>query len=310
MPGGQYTNLKEQAAAMGLGARWPEIARTYREVNDLFGDIVKVTPSSKVVGDMALFLFTKGIKPADVVNLPPGTSWPESVLDMLGGGLGEPMGGWPPAVLKAILGTAKPKRTKPAPVKLKEAKADVAAKTKREPSDDDLYSHLMYPGVFADFAKFQREFSDVSAIPTPAFFYGLKPGEEISVSIETGKVLFIKLINVGAPDGEGRRVISYELNGMPREAVVQDKSVAPKTKSRVKADAADPLQLGAPIPGMVTALSVSVGSKVAKGDKLVTLEAMKMQTTIYAQQDGVVAELLVSVGDSAEAGDLLVKLRT
>jgi pyruvate carboxylase len=310
MPGGQYTNLKEQAAAMGLGARWPEIARTYREVNDLFGDIVKVTPSSKVVGDMALFLFTKGIKPADVVNLPPGTSWPESVLDMLGGGLGEPMGGWPPAVLKAILGTAKPKRTKPAPVKLKEAKADVAAKTKREPSDDDLYSHLMYPGVFADFAKFQREFSDVSAFPTPAFFYGLKPGEEISVSIETGKVLFIKLINVGAPDGEGRRVISYELNGMPREAVVQDKSVAPKTKSRVKADAADPLQLGAPIPGMVTALSVSVGSKVAKGDKLVTLEAMKMQTTIYAQQDGVVAELLVSVGDSAEAGDLLVKLRT
>ncbi len=309
MPGGQYTNLKEQAASMGLGSRWPEIARTYREVNDLFGDIVKVTPSSKVVGDMALFLFTRGIKPADVVNLPPGTSWPESVLDMLSGGLGEPMGGWPADVVKAVLGTAKPKRVKPAAVKLKETKAEVAAKTKREPTDDDLYSHLMYPGVFSDFAKFQREFSDVSAIPTPAFFYGLKPGEEISVSIETGKVLFIKLINVGAPDNEGRRVISYELNGMPREAVVQDKSVAPKTKSRVKADAADPLQLGAPIPGMITALAVSVGSKVAKGDKLVTLEAMKMQTTIYAQQDGVVAELLVAVGDSAEAGDLLVKLR-
>ena len=309
MPGGQYTNLKEQAAAMGLGARWPEIARTYREVNDLFGDIVKVTPSSKVVGDMALFLFTKGIKPADVVNLPPGTSWPESVLDMLSGGLGEPMGGWPQDVVRAILGTAKPKRVKPAPVKLKDTKAEVATKTKREPSDDDLYSHLMYPGVFADFAKFQREFSDVSAMPTPAFFYGLQPGEEISVPIEEGKVLFIKLINVGTPDKEGRRIINYELNGMPREAVVQDKSVAPKTKSRAKADAADPLQLGAPIPGMITALSVSVGSKVAKGDKLVTLEAMKMQTTIYAQQDGVVAELLVATGDSAEAGDLLVKLR-
>ena len=309
MPGGQYTNLKEQAAAMGLGARWPEIARTYRDVNDLFGDIVKVTPSSKVVGDMALFLFTKGIKPADVVNLPPGTSWPESVLDMLSGGLGEPMGGWPQDVVRAILGTAKPKRVKPAPVKLKDTKAEVATKTKREPSDDDLYSHLMYPGVFADFAKFQREFSDVSAMPTPAFFYGLQPGEEISVPIEEGKVLFIKLINVGTPDKEGRRIINYELNGMPREAVVQDKSVAPKTKSRAKADAADPLQLGAPIPGMITALSVSVGSKVAKGDKLVTLEAMKMQTTIYAQQDGVVAELLVATGDSAEAGDLLVKLR-
>ncbi|MGB8167544.1 MAG: pyruvate carboxylase [Chthoniobacteraceae bacterium] len=310
MPGGQITNLKEQAAAMGLGARWPEIARTYREVNDLFGDIVKVTPSSKVVGDMALFLFTKGIKPADVVNLPPGTSWPESVIDMLSGGLGEPKGGWPPAVVKAVLGTAKPKRTKPAPVKLKETKAEVAAKTKREASDDDLFSHLMYPSVFADFAKFQREFGDVSALPTPAFFYGLKPGEEISVSIEEGKVLFIKLINVGTPDKEGRRVIGYELNGMPREAVVLDKSIAPKSKARLKADDKDPNQLGAPIPGMVTALTVSVGSKVAKGDKVVTLEAMKMQTTIYAHADGVVAELHVAVGDSVEAGDLLVKLRS
>ena len=260
MPGGQYTNLKEQAAAMGLGNRWPEIARTYREVNDLFGDIVKVTPSSKVVGDMALFLFTRGIKPADVVNLPPGTSWPDSVIDMLSGGLGQPIGGWPPAVVKAVLGTTKPKRIKPAPVKLKETQEEVATKTKRDSSVDDLYSHLMYPSVFADFAKFQREFSDVSCLPTPSFFYGLKPGEEISVSIETGKVLFIKLINVGTADNEGRRVISYELNGMPREAIVQDKSVAPKTKSRVKSDVADHLQLGAPIPGMITALSVSVGS--------------------------------------------------
>src|SRR5207302_10544227 len=125
-------NLKEQAAAMGLGARWPEIARTYREVNDLFGDIVKVTPSSKVVGDMALFLFTRGIKPADVVNLPPGTSWPESAIDMLSGGLGEPMGGWPPAVVRAVLGNTKPKRPKPAPVKLKETKAEVATRTRRE----------------------------------------------------------------------------------------------------------------------------------------------------------------------------------
>jgi pyruvate carboxylase len=310
MPGGQYTNLKEQAAAMGLGSRWPEIARTYREVNDLFGDIVKVTPSSKVVGDMALFLFTRGIKPADVVNLPPGTSWPESAIDMLSGGLGEPMGGWPPDVVKAVLGTAKPKRVKPAPVKLKETKAELAAKTKREPSEDDLFSHLMYPNVFAEFAKFQREFGDVSALPTPAFFYGLKPGEEISVSIEEGKVLFIKLINVGAPDKEGRRVINYELNGMPREAVVADKSVAPKTKSRVKADTADPLQVGAPIPGMVTALSATVGGKVAKGDKLATLEAMKMQTTLYAPADGVIAEVPVAVGDSLEAGDLVLKVRS
>ena len=309
MPGGQYTNLKEQAAAMGLGHRWPEIARTYREVNDLFGDIVKVTPSSKVVGDMALFLFTKGIKPADVVNLPPGTSWPESVIDMLSGGLGEPMGGWPQDVVRAVLGSAKPKRARPAPVKLKEVKAEIAAKFKREATEDDLYSHLMYPGVFADFVKVARDHGDVSTLPTPAFFYGLKIGEEVNVSIEVGKVLFIKLINVGAPDKEGRRIISYELNGMPRESLVADKSIAPKAKSRVKADPADPLQVGAPIPGMVTALNVSVGGKVAAGDKLATLEAMKMQTTLYAHADGVVVELTVATGDSVEGGDLLVKVR-
>jgi pyruvate carboxylase len=309
MPGGQFTNLKEQANSMGLGHRWPEIAKTYAEVNQLFGDIVKVTPSSKVVGDMALFLFTRGIKPADVVNLPAGTSYPESVIDMLSGGLGEPMGGWPPAVVKAVLGTAKPKRVKPAPVKLKETKTEVAAKTRREPSEDDLYSHLMYPQVFADFAKFQRDFSDVSVLPTPAFFYGLQLGEEISVSIEEGKVLFVKLTNIGGPEEDGRRVISYELNGMPREATIVDKSLAPKTKPRIKADPADPLHVAAPIPGMITLLNATVGSKVKAGEKIATLEAMKMQTSVYAPADGVVGEVLASVGSSVEAGDLIVRLR-
>jgi pyruvate carboxylase len=312
MPGGQYTNLKEQAASMGLGHRWPEIAWCYAEVNQLFGDIVKVTPSSKVVGDMALFLFTRGIKPADVVNLEPGsTSFPESVIDMLSGGLGEPMGGWPPALLKVVFGsTRQPKRAKIEPVKLKEVRTELGTKLKSQANDDDLYSHLMYPQVFADFAKFQREFSDVSCVPTPAFFYGLKPGEEVNVAIDEGKVLFIKLINVGAPDKDGRRVITYELNGYPREAVVVDKTLAKTVKARAKADASDLFQVGAPIPGMVTALSATVGGKVAKGDKLATLEAMKMQTNILAPTDGVIAEVLVTAGDSVESGDLIVKLRS
>jgi pyruvate carboxylase len=311
MPGGQFTNLKEQAAAMGLGHRWPEIARTYAEVNALFGDIVKVTPSSKVVGDMTLFLFTKGIKPADVCNLPRGTAFPESVIDMLSGGLGEPLGGWPPDLVQVVLGsTKKPKRPKPAPVNLSATRAEVAAKYKREPSDEDLLSHLMYPQVFAEFAKFVRDYSDVGVLPTPAFFYGLMPGEEISVSIEEGKVLFIKLINIGMPDKEGRRVVSYELNGMPREAVVIDRAIAPKTKARIKADPADVLQIGAPIPGMVTALHATLGAKVNKGEKLATIEAMKMQTTLYASASGVIEKLLVEVGDSVEAGDLLVHLRS
>ena len=331
MPGGQYTNLKEQAASMGVSHRWPEIARTYAEVNQLFGDIVKVTPSSKVVGDMALFLFSRGIKPVDVVNLEPGaTPFPESVIDMLSGGLGWPEGGWPEGVSRAVLGEKRHKEAKAkyeASLKKKSAKAsstapfaageadlkklrtELAEKLRRDVTDDDVYSHLMYPQVFADFAKQQREYGDVSVLPTPAFFYGLKPGEEISVEIEEGKVLIIRLVSIGAPDKDGRRALSYELNGIAREAFITDKGVAPKSKARLKADLADPLQVAAPIPGLIGALSTSVGAKVVKGEKLFMMEAMKMQTTIFAPCDGVVAEVNAAVGDTVEAKDLIVKLR-
>ncbi|MBP6507206.1 MAG: pyruvate carboxylase [Opitutaceae bacterium] len=336
MPGGQYTNLKEQAVSMGVAHRWPEIARTYAEVNQLFGDIIKVTPSSKVVGDMALFLFSRGIKPADVVNLPPGeTPFPESVIDMLTGGLGWPDGGWPVPMWRAVLGEKKfkeaqakylaalaaekklkvgravPRAAKPAvaAAELAALKKTLADKLRREPTDDEFYSHLMYPAVFAEFAKVQREFSDVSVLPTPAFFYGLRPREEISVEIEEGKVLIIRLVSVGETDKDGRRPVSYELNGITREVFITDKSVTASVKARPKADLADPLQVGAPIPGLIVTLSASVGAKVAKGDKLFMMEAMKMQTTIYAPADGVVAELNAAVGDTVESKDLIVKLR-
>jgi pyruvate carboxylase len=336
MPGGQYTNLKEQAASMGVSHRWPEIARTYAEVNQLFGDIVKVTPSSKVVGDMALFLFSRGIKPADVVNLPPGEiPVPESVIDMLTGGLGWPEGGWPDGVSRAVLGETKFQEAKaryqatlkPAPVaKGKAARAAaatsavpsetietmrnaLAAKLHRAPTDDEFYSHLMYPQVFADFQKHQREFGDVSVLPTPSFFYGLQVGEEISVEIERGKVLIIRLVSMGATDKEGRRTLSYELNGTARDTVIVDRSVTPKTKSRPKADLADATQVAAPIPGLIAVLSVSVGAKVIKGEKLLMMEAMKMQTTVYAPCDGVVSELNVAVGDTVESKDLLIRVR-
>jgi len=309
MPGGQFTNLKEQANSMGLGHRWPEIARCYAEVNQLFGDIVKVTPSSKVVGDMALFLFTRGIRPADVVNLPAGTSFPASVIDMLSGGLGKPVGGWPRKVVAAVLGDRKMGSAQAPKIDLAETARELSVKLKREPTQDDLYSHLMYPEVFAEFARFDREYSDVSVLPTPAFFYGLEPGEEIAVSIEAGKTLFIKLVNIGLPDKEGKRIVSYELNGVPRESTILDASLLTKVKARLKADPADASQIGAPIPGVITGLHATVGGKVAKGDKLITLEAMKMQTTIYAPETGIVAEVLVKVGDSVESKDLLLKVR-
>jgi len=327
MPGGQYTNLKEQAASMGVAHRWPEIARTYADVNQLFGDIVKVTPSSKVVGDMALFLFSKGIKPADIINLEPGSiSFPESVVDMMAGGLGWPEGGWPTQVSLVVLGEkrhkearakyeATLKKTGRSPavstpsIDLTKVRAELTEKLKRPASDDDVFSHLMYPQVFADFAKHAAAFSDVSVLPTPTFFYGLKPGEEISVNIEEGKVLIIRLIAIGESDKEARRTISYELNGIARETVIIDKSIAPKTKARPKGDLADPTQVAAPIPGLIAQLQVSMGSKVTKGDKLLMMEAMKMQNTVYAPCTGVVAELHVALGDTVESKDLLLKIR-
>jgi pyruvate carboxylase len=264
------------------------------------------------------------------------------VIDMLSGGLGWPEGGWPEAVSRVVLGE---KRHQEARAKyeasakangkggaagkgaaksgagakashavgadaLKSLRTELAEKLRREPTEDELYSYLMYPQVFTEFAKQQRESGDVSVLPTPAFFYGMKPGEEITVEIEEGKTLIIRLVSIGAPDKDARRSLSYELNGMSREAYVIDKSIAPKTKSRPKADPADPMQVAAPIPGLIAALTTSVGAKVSKGDKLFMVEAMKMQTTVYAPADGIVTELHVAVGDTVESKDLLVKLKT
>jgi pyruvate carboxylase len=325
MPGGQYTNLREQAASMGVSHRWPEIARLYAEVNQLFGDIVKVTPSSKVVGDMALFLFSRGIRPEDVVNLEPGvTPFPESVLDMLSGGLGWPVGGWPEGIWKSILGEQKFQAAREAykaatrkggqrpdqpAIDLEKLRTELSGKLKHPATDDDLYSHLMYPEVFATFDKHRHDFSDVSVLPTPAFFYGLRLREEISVKIEAGKTLIIRLVNVSEPEKDGRRTVTYELNGMTRETYIADKSLAGKAKTRPKAVLTDPRQIAAPIPGLIATIAVTVGHKVSKGDKLLMMEAMKMQTTVSAPIDGVVEEILVNIGETVESKDLLIKLR-
>ncbi|MGA2052980.1 MAG: pyruvate carboxylase [Opitutales bacterium] len=311
MPGGQYTNLREQATALGLGARWPEVVRYYREVNRLLGDIVKVTPSSKVVGDLAIFLLTRGVEPADLVNLPPGTAFPESVVDMLSGGLGQPVGGWPKKVQQVVLGDKKARTGRPqaAPVDLDATREQLRKLRGREITEDDLYCHLMYPSVYAEQLKFVEEFGHVRVIPTPVFFYGLKPGKEVAIDIEEGKRLYLKLISIGDPDAEGMRTLTFELNGRAREAQVRDRAVQPRGKPRRKADPADPKQVGAPIPAMISSLPVSVGHKVASGDKLCVLEAMKMQTTLYAQADGVVEEIAAQVGDRVEPKDLILLLR-
>ncbi|QJE99039.1 pyruvate carboxylase [Luteolibacter luteus] len=314
MPGGQYTNLREQANAMGLGHRWREIARTYADVNSLFGDIVKVTPSSKVVGDMAMFLITRGIKAADVPKLKPGSiDWPESVIDMLAGGLGQPDGGWPADVQKVVLGNKPATTQRPGDlaeaVDLEATRELVAKKIGRAADDDDLYSHLMYPQVFSDFVDFQKKYDDLSGLATPAFFYGMHVGEEVEMEIDPGKTLFVKLVSIGDADEDGQRTLFYELNGMPRESMVTDKSrVSVSKAARVKGDPNDPAQACAPMPGMVTEVAVSPGQEVKAGDKLIVLEAMKMLTTVSASADGVVKEILVKKGDQVDSDDLLAKL--
>lgn len=314
MPGGQYTNLREQANAMGLGHRWREIARTYAEVNQLFGDIVKVTPSSKVVGDMCMCLVTRGMKAADVLQLKPGSfDFPESVIDMLSGGLGQPDGGWPVEVQKIVLGNRIPTTRRPGelakPIDLEATRAELTQKYGQPATEDDLYSHLMYPQVYADFRAFLAKYDDLSGLPTPAFFYGLQIGEEIEVEIDTGKTLIIRLISIGEADSMGKRALFYELNGMPRESVVADKSLnSVSAAARLKGDGNDPAQACAPMPGMVTQVAVSPGQKVRAGDKLVILEAMKMLTTVSANADGIVKEILVKKGDQVDSDDLLVTL--
>ena len=309
MPGGQYTNLKEQANAMGLGHRWQEIAHTYADVNQLFGDIVKVTPSSKVVGDMTMLLVTQGLKADNLLeDDAPTLDFPESVIDMLGGGLGQPDGGWPKEIQKRVLGGKTPVTVRPgelaAPIELEEVRAELGENT----SNDDLYSHLMYPQVFADYQSTLADFDRLTVLPTPAFFYGLSVGEEIHVNIAPGKTLFIKLLNIGEADDEGRRTLFYELNGMPRECVVVDKALGKETAANAKADPGNPNHVGAPLPGMVSEVAVKPGDTVKEGDKLVVLEAMKMLTTVSAPADGTVSEVILQKGKSADTGDLLVTL--
>ncbi len=312
MPGGQYTNLYQQARALGLADRWREICRIYADVNRLLGDIVKVTPTSKAVGDMALFMVANDITANDVLSGGRDYSWPSSVIDLVGGAMGQPPGGFPEKVKERILGGESGFDGRPGETL---APADFEAKAReleellgRAPTTREVLSSLLYPRVFEDFARFQIEFSDTSGLPTPAFLYGLEQGEEISIDIERGKTLFIKYLATGTVHADGKRSVFFELNGQPRDVLILDKSAEPETVGNVKAEPGDIQQVAAQMPGMVVAVNVEPGTKVSKGQKLLTLEAMKIETTVNSEIAGVVAEVLVKFGSHVETGDLLVRL--
>lgn len=311
MPGGQFTNLKEQARALGLESRWHDVARAYREANDLFGDIVKVTPSSKVVGDMALMMVAQGLTPDDVLDPERDVAFPASVVEMLKGDLGQPIGGWPEAVQTKALKGETPVTERPAALlgdaDLEEARSQAKAAAGRPIGDRDLASWLMYPKVFADFARASAAGGPVSALPTPVFFGGMRPGEEIVVEIEPGKSLIIRLQAIGEPEPDGHVKLFFELNGQPRVIRIADSSRA-VVAARRKADEGNDRHIAAPMAGAVSSIAVRKGQKVAAGEPLLTLEAMKMETTLSAPRAGIVADICVEARTSIEAKDLLVIL--
>jgi pyruvate carboxylase len=312
MPGGQYTNLFQQARALGLADRWAEVCRVYADVNELFGDIVKVTPTSKSVGDMALFMVANNLSAADVKEGKRELAFPESVIDLIAGRMGQPPGGFPPDVQKRILKDVKPVTGRPGdtlpPADFAAASAKLAKLLEREPTRREVVTWLLYPKVYEQFVAHQKLNGDISHLPTPVFFFGQQLNEEIAIDIEPGKTLIVRFLTIGEPHSDGRRTVFFELNGQPREATVVDRSLEPDTKQNPKADTADPRHVGANMPGMVVLVAVAPGDSIVRGQKLCTLEAMKMETTINAERDGKVEQVLVKPGVQVETGDLMMTL--
>tara|TARA_Y100001933_G_scaffold241979_1_gene269226 strand:+ start:19846 stop:23328 length:3483 start_codon:yes stop_codon:yes gene_type:complete len=313
MPGGQFTNLKAQARSLGLEDRWPEVARTYADVNQMFGDIVKVTPSSKVVGDMALMMVSQNLSRDDVENPAREVAFPDSVVDMMRGNLGQPPGGFPAGIVDKVLKGEKPDTARPgahlAPVDLAATRADLSAQLEGKSIDDeDLNGYLMYPKVFLDYMGRHRSYGPVRTLPTRTFFYGMDPGEEIAAEIDPGKTLEIRLQAIGETDDQGEVKVFFELNGQPRVIRVPNRLIKSSTAARPKADAGNPGHIGAPMPGVVASVAVTVGQKVAEGDMLLTIEAMKMETGIHAERAGTVKALHVTPGAQIDAKDLLVEI--
>ncbi|MBB3444889.1 pyruvate carboxylase [Rhizobium sp. BK379] len=311
MPGGQFTNLKEQARSLGLETRWHQVAQAYADANQMFGDIVKVTPSSKVVGDMALMMVSQDLTVADVVSAEKEVSFPESVVSMLKGDLGQPPSGWPEALQKKALKGEQPYTVRPGSL-LYDADLDAERKTietklEREVSDFEFASYLMYPKVFTDFALASDTYGPVSVLPTPAYFYGLADGEELFADIEKGKTLVIVNQAMSGTDSQGMVTVFFELNGQPRRIKVPDRAHgASGAAARRKAEPGNATHVGAPMPGVISRAFVVPGQVVSAGDVLVSIEAMKMETALHAEKDGTVSEVLVKAGDQIDAKDLLV----
>ena len=314
MPGGQYTNLRQQASNLGLGDRWSEIADAYVAANQLFGDIVKVTPSSKVVGDMALFMVANNLTADQVLNSSTPLAFPRSVVEMIEGRIGMPPDGWPEPLQKRILASAGLEWTpglsdiRPPDIDPAATAEKLASVIQRHPAPEEVLSYVLYPEVFTGFAQHVQEYDNTSVLPTTAFFYGMQAGEEISVEIERGKTLIIRFLTTSDVHEDGTRTVFFELNGQPRAVAVRDESTGKLAPERRKADPAQRGHVAAPMPGKVSRVNITAGQKVKAGDALLSIEAMKMETTVYSPRTGVVDEILVDAGATVETKDLLVTI--
>jgi len=313
MPGGQFTNLKAQARSLGLEERWHEVAQTYADVNQMFGDIVKVTPSSKVVGDMALMMVSQGLTRAQVEDPKSDVSFPDSVVDMMRGNLGQPPGGFPEGIVKKVLKGEAPNLERPGahlePVDIENTRAELSKELEGfKVDDEDLNGYLMYPKVFLDYMGRHRQYGPVRSLPTRTFFYGMEPGDEITAEIDPGKTLEIRLQAIGETDEQGEVKVFFELNGQPRVIRVPNRLVKSSTAQRPKAEVGNANHIGAPMPGVVASIGVQVGQQVHEGDLLLTIEAMKMETGLHAERDAVVKAVHVQPGGQIDAKDLLVEL--
>ncbi|GGF12033.1 pyruvate carboxylase [Halobacillus andaensis] len=311
MPGGQYSNLQQQAKAVGLSHRWDEVKHMYRRVNDMFGDIVKVTPSSKVVGDMALFMVQNDLNEDDIYDRGDSLAFPDSVVELFQGYLGQPYEGFPAELQRIILKGREPIHVRPGelldPVDFKDLQETLFHKLGRQVTSFDMISHALYPKVFMDYQKFTEEFGDMSVLDTPTFFYGMRLGEEIEVEIEQGKTLIVKLVSIGEAQKDGTRTVYFELNGQPREVVIKDKNITSTVEERPKADKTNEKHIGASMPGTVIKVITEKGEEVKKGDHLMITEAMKMETTVQAPFDGVIKNIYIHNNEAIHVGDLLIE---
>ena len=310
IPGGQYSNLRPQSVALGLEHKFEEVKKNYAIVNKMFGDIVKVTPSSKVVGDMAIFMTSNGLTEEDIMAQGASLAFPDSVHDLFIGNLGQTKGGFPEKLSKLILKNEKPYTTRPND-HLEPIDFDKEFKVFQQEFDDsrsmaDFLSYLMYPKVYADFYEHKQTYGNISVLPTSAFFYGLKQKEEIRVQLGKGKIIVIRLIYTSPPDASGMRTVTFDLNGQTRSISMRDNAVVSTVK--VNRKAVEENEIGTPILGRLAAITVEEGQQVDKDDPLFVIEAMKMESTITAPSKGTIKKIHLEEGDILEQGDLVVEL--